>query len=39
MGGAPVETPEALVFDLDDEGLIAHIAIYVQQPGRTPPSL
>jgi len=37
LEGAPVETPEALVFELDDEGLIAHISIYIQQLGRTPP--
>jgi limonene-1,2-epoxide hydrolase len=39
IGGEPVETPEALVFDLDAEGLIAHIAIYIQQLGRTPPAV
>ena len=38
IGGEPVETPEALVFDLDDDGLIAHIAIYIQQLGRVPPA-
>ena len=31
LDGTPVETPEALVFDLDDDGLIAHIAIYIQR--------
>jgi ketosteroid isomerase-like protein len=30
LDGEPVLTPEALVFELDDEGLIRHIAIYVQ---------
>jgi len=34
--GRPLPTPEALVFELDDEGLIAHISIYIQQPGRIP---
>jgi ketosteroid isomerase-like protein len=28
--GTPLVTPEALVFELDDDGLIAHIAIYIQ---------
>jgi len=36
--GAPLPTPEALVFALDEAGLIAHISIYIQQPGRPPPS-
>ncbi len=36
VGGSPLETPEALVFDLDDEGKIAHIAIYIQRLGDTP---
>jgi len=31
LGGRPVRTPESLVFDLDDDGRIRHIAIYVQQ--------
>ncbi|HTZ07670.1 MAG TPA: nuclear transport factor 2 family protein [Acidimicrobiales bacterium] len=35
-GGAAVETPEALVFDIDDDGLIAHIAIYIQRLGEIP---
>jgi hypothetical protein len=39
IGGVPLETPEALVFELDDDGLIAHISIYIQQLGKTPPSL
>jgi ketosteroid isomerase-like protein len=30
IDGAPLVTPEALVFELNDEGLIAHIAIYIQ---------
>jgi ketosteroid isomerase-like protein len=36
IDGSPLETPEALVFDLDDEGLIAHIAIYIQRLGEVP---
>jgi limonene-1,2-epoxide hydrolase len=39
IGGEPLATPEALVFELDGDGLIAHISIYIQQLGRTPPSL
>jgi limonene-1,2-epoxide hydrolase len=39
IGGVPLATPEALVFELDDDGLIAHISIYIQQLGKTPPSL
>ena len=33
VDGAPLETPEALVFDLDDDGLIARIRIYIQRAG------
>ena len=36
MAGAPLDTPEALVFDLDDDGRIAHIAIYIQRLGEVP---
>jgi len=39
VDGAPLETPEALVFELDQAGLIAHIAIYIQQLGKVPPKL
>jgi len=35
-GGAAVETPEALLFDIDDDGLISHIAIYIQRLGEIP---
>jgi hypothetical protein len=28
--GGPVDTPEALVFDLDEDGLIARVAVYTQ---------
>ena len=31
LNGRPVETPEALVFDLDDSGRIARIEIYIQR--------
>lgn len=31
LDGRPVRTPESLVFDLDAEGRIRHIAIYIQQ--------
>lgn len=30
VDGTPVRTPEALVFDLDGNGLIEHISIYIQ---------
>ena len=33
MDGAPVETPETLVFDLADDGRIARIGIYIQRLG------
>ncbi len=33
IDGSPLSTPEALVFDLDEEGLIAHISIYIQRLG------
>jgi len=36
VGGSPLETPEALVFDLDGDDKIAHIAIYIQRLGETP---
>jgi ketosteroid isomerase-like protein len=36
IGGSPLETPEALVFDLDAEDRIAHIAIYIQRLGEVP---
>ncbi len=36
IAGSPLETPEALVFDLDDEERIAHISIYIQRLGETP---
>gem|GEM_PF-1093349 len=35
-GGNPVVTPEVLVFDLADDGRIAHIAIYIQRLGEVP---
>ncbi|HUC37221.1 MAG TPA: nuclear transport factor 2 family protein [Acidimicrobiales bacterium] len=33
IDGSPLETPEALVFDLDAQGRIAHISIYIQRLG------
>jgi ketosteroid isomerase-like protein len=36
IDGSPLETPEALVFDLDADGRIAHIAIYIQRMGEVP---
>ena len=33
VDGAPLETPEALVFDLDDDGRIAKIGIYIRRVG------
>jgi hypothetical protein len=36
MSGSPLETPEALVFDLDLEDHIAHITIYIQRLGEVP---
>lgn len=33
VDGAPLETPESLVFDLADDGRIARIAIYIQRRG------
>jgi hypothetical protein len=38
LDGAPLVTPEALVFDLNEAGLISHIAIYIQTLPRTPTS-
>ena len=31
MDGKTIDTPECLVFDLDDDGLIAAISIYIQR--------
>ncbi len=31
VDGAPLETPEALVFDIDAAGQIARIAVYIQR--------
>jgi limonene-1,2-epoxide hydrolase len=39
VGGAPLVTPEALVFELNDDGLIAHISIYIQTLPKTPPAV
>jgi ketosteroid isomerase-like protein len=36
VGGSVLETPEVLVFDLDAESRIAHIAIYIQRLGEIP---
>jgi len=36
IAGSPLETPEALVFDLDDDDRIAHISIYIQRLGEVP---
>ncbi len=34
--GKPRLTPESLVFDIDDEGRIAHVSIYIQRLGENP---
>jgi hypothetical protein len=39
VDGAPRETPEALLFDLDGDGRIARITIYTQRPGADVPAL
>ena len=36
MAGKPFVTPEALVFDMDEDGRIAHISIYIQRLGEIP---
>jgi SnoaL-like domain len=39
LGGEPVVTPESLVFDLDETGLIARVVVYIQrlgEPARLP---
>jgi ketosteroid isomerase-like protein len=36
IDGSPLETPEALVFDLDDDDRIVHITIYIQRLGDVP---
>jgi hypothetical protein len=37
VDGKPLLTPEALVFELDGDGLIAHISIYIQSLPKMPP--
>jgi hypothetical protein len=37
--GAPLVTPEALVFELNEAGLIAHISIYIQTLPRPTPTV
>jgi ketosteroid isomerase-like protein len=39
LDGKAVVTPEALVFDLDVDGRIARIAIYIQRLGEPAPAL
>jgi hypothetical protein len=39
IDGAPLVTPEALVFELNEAGLIAHISIYIQTLPRTAPAV
>ena len=39
LDGTAVVTPESLVVDLDDEGRIGRIAIYIQRLGEPAPSL
>ncbi len=36
IGGSPLETPEALIFDLDAQNRIRRIAIYIQRLGEAP---
>ena len=36
--GLGIDTPEALIFELDDTGLICHVAIYIQRVGPDAPS-
>ncbi len=38
IDGTPIVTPEVLVFDLDQSGLIVHIAVYIQRLGGAPPA-
>ena len=39
VDGSPMVTPESLVFDLDDDGLIARVVVYIQRLGEPPRSL
>jgi ketosteroid isomerase-like protein len=36
VDGAPMVTPEVLVYDLDEDGLIARVAVYIQRLGEVP---
>ena len=36
VGGTALDTPEALVFDMDGDGRIGRIAIYIQRLGEVP---
>ena len=39
IDGAPLVTPESLVFDVDGSGAITRVAVYIQRPGETPPAV
>jgi SnoaL-like domain len=39
VDGAAIVTPESLVFDLDDDGLIGHISVYIQRIDEPPLTL
>src|SRR3954464_2482860 len=37
IDGTPTAFPEALVFDLDDAGLIRRVQVFMMRPGEAPP--
>jgi SnoaL-like protein len=36
LGGKPMDFPEALIFDLDEDGLIKRVQVYLMRPGERP---
>ena len=33
VDGVPTEYPECILFERDDDGLIAHVSVFIKQPG------
>jgi ketosteroid isomerase-like protein len=36
VDGTPLRTPESLVFDIDEQGLIRRVVVYIQHPADRP---
>jgi hypothetical protein len=37
VGGVPTTYPECILFERNDDGLIAHVSVFVKQPGAEGP--